>query len=78
MREESSTLSILALVFAFLSPMVGLVLAIVGMVQSREEKNKKRSTIALICSLVAPVVYVILYFVVVFGFMFALGMLGTL
>ena len=76
-REESSTLSILALVFAFLSPMVGLVLAIVGMVQSREPKNKKRSTVALICSLVAPVVYLILYVVAVFGFMFALGMLGA-
>ena len=44
-----------------------LILAIIGMVQSREEKNKKRSTIALICSIVAPIVYIVLYFVFVFA-----------
>ena len=64
---ESSTLSILALIFAFFMPLAGLILAIIGMVQSREEKNKKRSTIALICSIVAPIVYIVLYFVFVFA-----------
>ena len=66
-QHESSTLSILALVFAFLMPMAGLILAIIGMVQSKEEKNKKRSLIALICSVVAPIAYVILYFIFVFA-----------
>ena len=66
-QPESSTLSILALVFAFLMPLAGLILAIIGMVQSKEEKNKKRSIIALICSIVAPIVYLVLYFVFVFA-----------
>lgn len=76
-QPESSTISILALVFAFFMPMVGLVLSIVGMVQSKEEKNKKRSTIALICSIVAPIVYIILYFGFVFGLLLYLGALGA-
>ena len=60
-------LSVLALIFAFVMPFVGLVLAIIGMVLSTEEKHKKRSLIALICSIVAPIVYIVLYFVFVFA-----------
>ena len=72
---ESSTLSILALVFAFVSPLAGLILAIVGMVQSRDPKNKKRSTIALICSIAFPAVLMILYFVFIFYFILVSGLL---
>lgn len=76
-QPESSTLSVLALVFAFVMPFVGLVLSIVGMVQSREAKNKKRATVALFCSILAPIAYAILYAVLTFGLVLLIGLLAA-
>ena len=61
-QEESSGLSIAALIFSILGGWLGLILDIIGLCTLKDEKNRKRCKAGLIisiCWVVAIVIYVI-------------------
>jgi hypothetical protein len=69
--SPGKTLGIVGLVFAFLLPLLGLILSIVAKVQSRGAGVKNTpSTVGIVLSIIFMVGY-ILIFVVVFGSLFA-------
>jgi hypothetical protein len=71
------TLGIVGLVFAFLFPLLGLILSIVAKVQSRGAGAKNTpATVGIVLSIIFMVLY-ILFVVVLFGSLFAgCGQLG--
>lgn len=68
-KPETATLSTCAIVFAFLAPVVGLILGIIGMCTHKVEEFKKRSRLAVIFAgvmIVLSIVLSVIMFVVVF------------
>lgn len=63
-KPETATLSTCALVFAFLVPIVGLILGIIGMCTHKVEEYKKRSRLAVIFAGVMIVVSIVVSVVV--------------
>jgi len=62
MASVSYVLGILSIVFAFVSPLAGLILGIIGLVQSRKysvAKARKLNTIGIILSIVFLIISVI-------------------
>lgn len=62
--QESSTLSICALIFAFVSPIIGVILGIMGCVKYQTPSYKKMSIAAIILSVASWVISFILLSVV--------------
>jgi len=61
----SYVLGILSIVFAFVSPLAGLILGIIGLVQSKKykiEKSKRLSTIGIILSIIFLIISIIALF----------------
>ena len=67
--QKTNTMCVLALVFAFLIPLIGFILGIIGIGNSKKkgEKGKGMAIAAIIISLLMPVVIVILFFGVIVG-----------
>ena len=61
--KDSSTLALLSIIFAFVQPIVGLILGIVGVLQGKSSKSKKMAIVGLILSFIMLFVYLILTFV---------------
>lgn len=55
-EEEKKTLATCALVFAFIMPIVGLILGIIGTVKYKSEKLKKQCIIAIPVSIVVWII----------------------
>lgn len=58
---EKSTLAVLSFVFAFLMPIVGFVLGIVGAIKYKNRKYKNLSVIAIPLSIVAWIIYIVMF-----------------
>lgn len=65
LSEESSTLSTLALVFAFLIPIVGLIMGIIGVATYKSNAYRSKSISAIITSIVMWAVYFMVYYVII-------------
>ncbi len=67
--QKTNTMCILALVFAFIVPIVGLILGIIGIGNSKKkgEKGKGMAIAAIIISLLMPILIVVLFFGLIFG-----------
>lgn len=59
-QPESTTLSVCALVFAFLISLVGIILGIVGLSKCHEKANKDRCTAAIIIGIISIILGVFL------------------
>ena len=59
-EEETSSLATLSIVFAFLMPIVGLILGICGCVKYKDENYKTTSTYGIILSIIMWIVYAVI------------------
>lgn len=59
-QEEKSTLATCAMVFAFLSPIVGFILGVIGVTKYSDFEFKQRSKNAIIISIVVWLISVVL------------------
>lgn len=66
--EETSSLATLSIVFAFLMPIVGLILGICGCVKYRDENYKTTSSYGIVLSIVMWIVYGVILSLAVIDF----------
>lgn len=75
-EQKTPTLAILALIFSFLIPIVGLILGIISLIDIKKNQNLKGRGLA-IASIIISVIYMIIILALLIGSLYYFGVFNN-